>query len=79
MGTDVGDVTNTDVRPESQCLWCMHDAEDHYADEFHCLATGHGQGACRCWAFLAGPELDPQGRYRVETLSHRQCADCYGR
>lgn len=78
MGADTGYLNDADVRPETTCLWCMHDAKDHHADEFHCLATGHGSLACRCWAFLSGPELDPQGRYRVETLSHRQCSDCYG-
>lgn len=79
MGAYIGDMNDADVRPETPCLWCMHDAQYHHADEFHCLATGHGSLACRCWAYLAGVELDPQGRYRVEYLSHRQCADCYGR
>ena len=77
MGTDVTAVGRHRIDPDAECQWCGHTLEEHHADEWHCLATGHGPDACRCWAWTPGPEEQAEDRYRIEWSAHRQCTDCY--
>lgn len=64
---------------DEECYWCGHELRHHRPEEWHCIARGHGETRCRCWAFAQWPVERPGLRQRIELEElSGDCAECSG-